>query len=312
MPLLRESQIGFASALLDAASPWPQTALRGEGIAAAQRVQVYRNNLRESLLAALLAVYPVIARLVGEGFFRQCARDYLREFPSTSGDIHDFGESFADFLSTLPLLEPYPYMADVARLEWAWHRAYHAPDVRGYLDLSRLSSISEDAWQRSQFVLHPSVQVLGSSYPVLRIWEVNQDGYEGEDGVALDEGAQRVLIQRRGINVELHAISSGEYALLTQFLKGAVLAEACEWAAFAEPGFDLAMSLTRFIHQGVFVALRCPEERAVGGAMPRPRTRGSDQRSLVGQPVGAEPLLQNLNPFPEPHPCTPPQPPCAA
>jgi hypothetical protein len=259
MHALRELQIGFAAALFDPDSAWPQQALHdSRGIDAAQRLQLYRNNVQTSLVEALLAVYPVISRLVGEAFFRQCARSYLREFPSPSGDLHDFGASFADFLSALPALQPHPYMADVARLEWAWHRAFHAPDARSALRLAELAGVSEARWQRTRFVLHPAVQLLGSPYPVLRIWQVNQDGYEGEPEVLLDQGGQRVLIARCGLDLQLQELSAGEHALLRGFLDGQVLASACEWAAFVEPGFDLAACLTRFIQQGLFVALHCP------------------------------------------------------
>lgn len=265
MHALRELQIGFAGALLDAASPWPQCAVRGEGLAAGQRVQVYRNNVQVSLAEALLAVYPVIARLVGDAFFRQCARSYLREFPSPSGDLHDFGESFPDFLSTLPTLAPHPYMADVARLEWAWHRAFHAPDAQGTLRIAALAGVSEERWQRSRFVLHPAVRLLSSPYPVLRIWQVNQEGHEGEAGVSLSQGGQRVLVARHGLDITLQELSAGEHALLRGFLDHQVLASACEWAAFVEPGFDLAASLTRFIQQGLFLALHFPSETGPGG-----------------------------------------------
>ena len=52
---------------------------------------VYRNNLFASLGAALEAVYPVSARLLGQGFFRQLARAYIVKHPSTSGNLHAFG-----------------------------------------------------------------------------------------------------------------------------------------------------------------------------------------------------------------------------
>ncbi|HLD13305.1 MAG TPA: DNA-binding domain-containing protein, partial [Burkholderiales bacterium] len=40
---------------------------------AARHLQVYRNNVFESLVGALKAVYPVVERLVGTGFFAYAA-----------------------------------------------------------------------------------------------------------------------------------------------------------------------------------------------------------------------------------------------
>src|SRR5689334_10948952 len=81
MHSLRELQTRTLDALLHGgAGPAAAALLRsGRGPAPARRLQVYRNNLVVSLTAALEAVYPVVARLVGAGFFRQVARAFIAE-----------------------------------------------------------------------------------------------------------------------------------------------------------------------------------------------------------------------------------------
>lgn len=266
MPSLRELQRGFADSLLGdpagaAAANWITFQLRNDGLPAAQRLQVYRNNFRVSLTEALVAVYPVIQRLVGVPYFTQAARRYLREHPSPSGDLHDFGESFPDYLATLPELRAHPYMADVARLEWSWHRVFHAPDVHATVTAQQLATLDEARWERAQFVLHPATRLVISHYPVLGIWLANQDGSDG--AVDLSGGGEQVLIARGLDGVELRPISLGEYALLAAFADGRVLAAAFEQAQRVEPGFDLAASLSRFIQQNLFVALRCSERHVL-------------------------------------------------
>lgn len=268
MPSLRELQRDFAAQILavqttgephETPAHWAGFNIRGEGLSAELRLQVYRNNFYVSLTGALIAVYPVIQKLVGEAYFAQAARRYLREHPSPSGDIHDFGASFAEFLSTLPELGAHPYMPDVARLEWGYHEVFHAPDVRATIDPAQLAQIDDAHWGRTQFVLHPAVRLAISHYPVLSIWQSNQDGADGSADLAV--GGEQLLIARNGLDVELRPISLGEYTLLSAFNDGRVLASAFEQAQLVEPGFDLAESLSRFIQQGVFVALRCPDAR---------------------------------------------------
>jgi len=44
----------------------------------ARRLQVYRNNVVESLTGALLAVYPGLKNWFGRLFFRYAVHEYLR------------------------------------------------------------------------------------------------------------------------------------------------------------------------------------------------------------------------------------------
>ena len=107
---------------------------------AARYLQVYRNNVFESLVGALKAVYPVVERLVGTGFFAYAADGYIRRHPPTSGNLHDFGGDFAGFLAGFEPARELTLLPDIARLEWAWHRAFHAAD-QAPLALERLAAV---------------------------------------------------------------------------------------------------------------------------------------------------------------------------
>ena len=182
MPSLPELQRAFAAAVYadDATGPSPRRAhVRHDRFPAARHLQVYRNNVFESLVGALKAVYPVVERLVGTGFFAYAADGYIRHHPPASGNLHDFGDSFAGFLAGFEPARALAYLPDVARLEWAWHRAFHAAD-RAPLALERLAAVPPERYGQVRFRLHPSAQFIASDYPLLRIWEVNQPAYAGE------------------------------------------------------------------------------------------------------------------------------------
>ena len=66
------------------------------------RFAVYRNNTLTNLVAALLDVHPVVGRLVGEQFFAHVANQYAHAYPSISGDVHDYGGHFAEYLEAYP------------------------------------------------------------------------------------------------------------------------------------------------------------------------------------------------------------------
>ena len=255
MPSLSELQRGFAESVLHAASPdFIRHVISGR-FRAEQYFQVYRNNVFENLTAALKAVYPVIERLVGAGFFRYVAATYIPEHPPRSGNLHDFGEEFAGFLADFPPARELAYLPDVARLEWAWHQSFHAADSAP-LALIALAAIPPEQYANLKFTLHPSARLVFSPYPVLRIWQVNQEGYQGNQEVNLAEGGARLLVVRRR-QVEIEPLGDGDYALLSAFAAGAPLARAAEIALQAQAGYDLVGALQRNVAAGTLAGFAC-------------------------------------------------------
>ena len=252
MPSLRDIQIAFAEGVLDGAAPLAGAVVE-RGLSGARRLQLYRNNTFASLTEALGAVYPVVQRLVGEDFLRFVAARYIPAHPSRSGNLHDFGGQFAEFLAGLPETAGLPYLPDVARLEWAYHQVFHEAD-HGPLDSTGLSRLPPEAYATLRFRLHPASRLLASPYPVLHIWQVNQEGFSGDPSVRLDEGGTRVLAFRPELEVELQALGEGEFTLLQSLAQGRNLTDAAEAALQAQPEFDLSVSLRHHVLRGTLVS----------------------------------------------------------
>jgi hypothetical protein len=238
MPSLHELERAVAAGIY-AADPAAAAHVRAGRFPAEQHLQVYRHNVFESLTGALKAVYPVVERLVGEGFFRYAAEAYIRRHPPASGNLHDFGGGFAAFLTAFAPAAALVYLPDVARLEWAWHEAFHAADAPA-LALERLAEVPSARYGELRFTLHPSARLIESEYPCLRIWQVNQPDWSGDETVDLAEGGVRLLVIRRGLEVRIEPLSPGEHALLAALAARQPFAASAEAALAAEHAFDLA------------------------------------------------------------------------
>ncbi len=249
--MLRELQEQFAAGVLRNAPAVLGHVAPGR-FAPDRLLQVYRNNVIESLAGALAAVYPVIQRLVGEEFFRLLADAYTRQSPPRSGNLHDFGDDFDAFLAGFDPARELPYLPDVARLEWAWHRAFHAADSAP-LPLDRLAAVPPERHGALRFRLHPSVRLLASDYPVLRIWQANQLDGDDVPPVNLADGGVRLLVWRHDLTVTVEDLGGGEYALLESFAAGRSLEAAADAALHAEPDLDLAAALQLHALRGAIV-----------------------------------------------------------
>ena len=229
---------------------------------APQRLQIYRNNLFESLTAALNAVYPVVARLVGTGFFRQAARAYIKAHPSRSGNLHDFGGELPGYLRAYPPAASLPYLQDVAALEWACHRAYHEAELAA-LELDQLAQVPVADQTELRFHLQPSARFIASRFPVLKIWQANQPqpqphAQDSDAAISLDEGGVNLLVVQHDLEIEFRHLGSAEARWLCGLADGASLADATQTALDVDPAFDLAATLARHLGLGLFTGVSLP------------------------------------------------------
>ncbi len=246
MPSLPELQRAFAAGVFTDEATAIARHIHDGRFPAARYLQVYRNNVFENLANALKAVYPVVERLVGTGFFGYVADSYIRRHPPASGNLHDFGDSFAEFLASFEPARELAYLPDVARLEWARHRAFHAAE-HAALAIERLAAVPPVQYGQLQFRLHPSAQLIASDYPILRIWQVNQLEYTEEATVNLAAGGVRLLVVRHGLEVIIESLSAGDDALLRAFAAGQRFEAASATALVAQPGHDLPAALRRYV-----------------------------------------------------------------
>ncbi|HET7851231.1 MAG TPA: DNA-binding domain-containing protein [Methyloceanibacter sp.] len=243
MPNLSDMQDEFAEALLSATTPVP-SCLKGSGIRRAdRRFAVYRNNVAASLIEALGARFPVVKRLVGEEFFSAMAHAFVLREPPFSPLLIHYGETFAAFIAEFEEAKPLPYLADVARFEFARGVAYHAADAEP-LPRAAFASLAAGGVGAVRVTLHPSVGIVASAYPVLSIWEVNQ-------ATAVKPvshwGPEAALVARPFLEVETRRIGAGTAAFLAALRGGSTIAEAEEIATAAVADFNASDGLAVLI-----------------------------------------------------------------
>ena len=245
MPVHRDFVAAFDAALRGGALPPGLTARAPDE--AARRFGVYRNNVAVSLTEALAARFPVILRLVGEEFFCAMAGDFATAHRPTSPVLAEWGQAFPDFLDGFAPLAAYPYMGDVARIEYARGRAFHAADACP-LPVSALVGADPALLQLS---LHPSVTLLHLAHPAVTIWAQNQPGARPAPVPAHGEVA---LILRDAVyEVQVQAIGPDDAALIRALQAGAPLAQAAALARMADPAHDAQPVLVALMRAGAFV-----------------------------------------------------------
>lgn len=238
----------FAAALVDPAAAVPIGVNGRRAITDSRRFAVYRNNVHVGLVEALARRYPVVARLVGETFFRGMARVYVGAHKPTSPILIHYGADLADFIAGFAPAAAIPYLADIARLESGWLEAYHAADAAP-VDIAMLLALPPERLPGLRFSPHPATRLLVSDFPAGSIWAAHRSEPVQPVGHRRPE---TMLIVRPAADVGVHVMPSGDAGCIAALLGGASVAEA---AARAGPDTAPASVLAGLIRLGAFAAI---------------------------------------------------------
>jgi hypothetical protein len=248
-------QRSFAEAILSADAPIPATVRQASGPAHASRFSVYRNNVIAGLMKAVAARYPVVRRLLWEDAFNRAAHLYVTSEPPRSPIMHEYGDSFPRFLRNIGRSVASDCLADVAELEAARTRAYHAVDA---VPLSRdaFAAIAPENLPDVRMRLHPSLALISSSFPVVNIWEANRSDNDNRISGWTPECA---LIARPYAQVEVRPLSVGAHAFISALAEGRTIGHAIAFGMTSVPGVDLPECFETLIASQIVVELVLPE-----------------------------------------------------
>jgi uncharacterized protein (UPF0276 family) len=251
---LADSQLNFSDALFDGATEAQLLPLfKGDPAVAEQRFALYRGNLSANWNKSLTSAYPVLQALVGEEFFGALSRAYGKEHPSEAGDLSHFGEEFAEFLTAFPHVALYPYFPDMARLEWALHRAHYAPNIKA-IEAEELARLWPDRIDDACLYFHPACQLIASEWAVVSLWQAHQP----DTTIAFPsemEQSSAGLVVRTHWKTGVMPLTAGACAALDALQQGKTLGEAIDEVLEIDVGFDLGSHLKQWLEAGIFVAV---------------------------------------------------------
>jgi hypothetical protein len=226
-------------------------------------LQAYRANAGALAEKVLAAAFPTVALLIGPDASAGLARACWRASPPVRGDMAQWGEDVPAFIAADPQLASEPYLADVARLDWAVHQAEMAADGASPTGLERLADGDPASLC---LALVPGTTLLSSAHPIASIWQAHRpvpDGLaaeSGEDRFAMVRAAfaagigEHALVVRGGgqWRASVLALPAPEAAFAAAVLAGRCLADALDAAG---AGFAFEPWLIDMLHHGRIAAV---------------------------------------------------------
>lgn len=243
-------QTEFTMALLDPKRDVPEGLQDFAGRPAGKRFAVYRNNVAVSLTEALITAFPVIHKLLGDDNFRLMAGVFLRQHPPSTPVLMFYGAEMPEFVSTFEPVQKYGYLPDIARLELAMRRAYHAADATP-VDPAAFQAIPPDRLMTARLTLAPAITLIRSNWPIHSIWEFNM-----ADGPKPQMRAEDVLITRPEFDPQIIPLPPCGAEFVKALQNGKTFGAALEAASTCNPKFDLSAALGALLSGGAVIEIR--------------------------------------------------------
>ncbi len=217
------------------------------------RLEIYANMYFYRLHDALADDFPTVRAVMGREHFHNLVTDYLLAHPSHHFSLRYAGNRLAAFLRTHPARQRWPFLPDLARLEWLVLEAFDAADA-GSARADTLLAIPPERWGAITLDWIPALYCFAAAWPVHELWQSGQ-----EDGPLPSLAARpcSLRVWRREERVFVAEIPAWEARLLGRSEPFAVLcAELAEESGEQEAAERLADWLARCVAQGLVRAVR--------------------------------------------------------
>jgi Putative DNA-binding domain len=218
-----------------------------------ERIGLYRGNLRAHTRAALASAYPTLLALMGDGAFDVLARAYDRTHPPHSGDLNLFGDALPTFIDCYDTDLDHRHYGELARVEWAVHRAHYAADAVLFT-AQQWQDFGDARLLDARLAIHPACVAFALRHPVVAIWLAHQG--RGAVDIApspptdLDTPSYGLVVRPRWRAYVIEQ-SAASHAAFTALQRGSTLNDALDAAFAVDALFDFPAQWQQWIAHGV-------------------------------------------------------------
>jgi hypothetical protein len=144
-----------------------------------------------------------------------------------------------------------PYIAEVARLDWALGILSVATDHKA-IGIDALAAVPADELEQATLTLQPGLAHMATAWPVDALVQLRLAASAPEQLAFLPEETWRELRGARG-RFTMHRLDPGAFTFRARLGAGDSLGIAAEEALANEPSFDVALALAALFAEGLVI-----------------------------------------------------------
>jgi len=231
-----------------------------EGVDASARLAVHGDGYLARVGESLRAAYPAVAHILGDSSFESLAARYLDGLDPEQRNLNYVGFALPGFLSTDPLSNDLPFLADLAQLEWAVLECFHSERAEP-ADLTGCGHWTLDDWEIARIEFQPGLALVHSQWPICALRDARMLS-RSEIDIDLVGHPECALVHRQGFEVVVQAIGRTEARIMARLGQGVSLGEVTADLEADDIGAGNVGGLfTRWTSLGLVIACQGPMKR---------------------------------------------------
>lgn len=187
-----------------------------------QRINAYQNNYSGGLIEALKIAYPQVLSLVGDEFFQQLANNYVSHHHMGKENFQQYGDHFSQHIAGLVTenrtFEKVPYLADVAKSDWAIYLSYYAAK-RSVFNFSGFSQLDNNTQQKAKLLLADDIHFVYSQWPLSHFWQFYQKSSQSFE-LNAPKTVLKFIVHRLEHKPQIEQLSEPQHLVLQAIIRG--------------------------------------------------------------------------------------------
>lgn len=190
------------------------------------RLKIYRHNLVVTLTQVLCQTFPVVEKIVSKYIFQNISRQYIYTFPAKDHDFNLYGESLPGFLHQHSETAKYPFIFDLAQLEWIWAQCQIVHEERIISAGNFIKKLNADP-HKSFFELRRSSLTLATSYSIFELWKSLRtvDDVSKNKDISVEKRQQHLFLWNDNGQRKIHEVEDELVPILSAIHQGKSFAQ---------------------------------------------------------------------------------------
>lgn len=217
------------------------------------RLSVYKNNVFHSLSEAMQEIFPITQTMLGDECFKALCYHYICNAQPSGPILSEYGQQFASHLAKQAELADYPYLTELANLEYQLLQLTHQQEYPTLTPehIAQTIDTLPTSIEDSHWIVAPCVHLVALSYPVGSLYQ--QLSEQKEANVQIDWSQQEWLVLcKNELWGTFYSISEPEWQTLKHLQTGTSLSEATQHVSEEE----WVPMLQSIIQKPLFTAIR--------------------------------------------------------
>lgn len=248
--MLEQIQKDFLTSLLQDSDVFSAHVKVLPAITLADGLSIYFNGVKSATSRLLGSVYPICQQLLSKDQFSELVSEFTAFYPLQTIEVAPWARNFTEFIAHHIILFSFPYLSNLASLEWEIYQLLSITSAASRFELEKLAEVDATLQGRIVFQLPDRAVLMETQYSIGEIWRIYQSGTQEREFTNLTSGQFYLMVWQLDSGIFVETLTHDEWLILKHVSEEMCFQELWNCLSQSHPTLDVSVILPRLIEQG--------------------------------------------------------------